>query len=77
MIEESDERPDPDLDDERRRYYRLTALGQRAVRAEALRYADDGGRRAPQAADRQAGPGRAGGRCSREAARTASPTAKP
>jgi DNA-binding PadR family transcriptional regulator len=39
MIEESDERPDPELDDERRRYYRLTALGQRAVRAEALRYA--------------------------------------
>ena len=39
MIEESDQRPDPDLDDERRRYYRLTALGQRAVRAEALRYA--------------------------------------
>ena len=40
MIEESDERPDPDLDDERRRYYRLTGLGQRAVRAEALRYAE-------------------------------------
>jgi DNA-binding PadR family transcriptional regulator len=40
MIEESDERPDPELDDERRRYYRLTALGQRAVRAEALRYAE-------------------------------------
>ena len=40
MIEESDERPDPDLDDERRRYYRLTALGQRAVRAEASRYAE-------------------------------------
>ena len=40
MIEESDERPDPEMDDERRRYYRLTALGQRAVRAEALRYAE-------------------------------------
>ncbi len=40
MIEESDERPDPDLDDERRRYYRLTGLGERAVRAEALRYAE-------------------------------------
>jgi DNA-binding PadR family transcriptional regulator len=38
MIEESDERPDPEMDDERRRYYRLTALGERAVRAEALRY---------------------------------------
>ena len=40
MIEESDQRPDPELDDERRRYYRLTALGQRAVRAEAARYAE-------------------------------------
>jgi len=40
IIEESEERPDPELDDERRRYYRLTALGQRAVRAEALRYAE-------------------------------------
>jgi|ERR1041385_2397114 DNA-binding PadR family transcriptional regulator len=39
MIEESEERPDPQLDDARRRYYRLTALGQRTVRAEALRYA--------------------------------------
>lgn len=38
MIEESDHRPDPELDDERRRYYRLTAVGQRAVRAEARRY---------------------------------------
>jgi len=38
MIEESDERPDPKLDDERRRYYRLTAIGQRTVKAEALRY---------------------------------------
>ncbi len=40
LIEESDERPDPQLDDERRRYYRLTALGQRVVKAEALRYAE-------------------------------------
>ena len=40
MIEESDERPDPELDDERRRYYRLTALGQQVVRAEASRYAE-------------------------------------
>src|SRR6516164_6031045 len=37
LIEEADERPDPALDDERRRYYRMTALGQRAVRAEAQR----------------------------------------
>jgi DNA-binding PadR family transcriptional regulator len=37
LIEESDERPDPDLDDERRRYYRLTALGRGVVEAEAAR----------------------------------------
>ena len=37
LVEESDERPDPTLDDERRRYYRMTALGHRAVRAEAQR----------------------------------------
>ncbi|MCC6190421.1 MAG: helix-turn-helix transcriptional regulator [Anaerolineales bacterium] len=36
-IEESDERPDHDLDDERRRYYRLTDLGGKVVRAEAER----------------------------------------
>ena len=40
LIEESDERPDPQLDDERRRYYRLTGVGEQVVRAEALRYAD-------------------------------------
>jgi len=37
LIEESDERPDPHLDDERRRYYRITQLGRRAARAEAIR----------------------------------------
>lgn len=37
LIEETDERPDPDLDDQRRRYYRLTGLGQRALRMEAER----------------------------------------
>lgn len=36
-IEESDERPDPQLDDERRRYYRLTAVGRKLVQAEAER----------------------------------------
>jgi DNA-binding PadR family transcriptional regulator len=36
LIEESDERPDPALDDQRRRYYRLTALG-RAVAATEVR----------------------------------------
>jgi DNA-binding PadR family transcriptional regulator len=40
LIEESDERPDPALDDERRRYYRLKPLGERAVRAEAQRLAN-------------------------------------
>ena len=39
LVEESDERPDPQLDDERRRYYRITDLGSRAVRAEADRMA--------------------------------------
>ena len=38
-IEESDERPDPALDDERRRYYQLTDFGQKVVRAEAERLA--------------------------------------
>jgi DNA-binding PadR family transcriptional regulator len=37
LIEESGERPDPHLDDERRRYYRITALGRRAAQAEAMR----------------------------------------
>jgi DNA-binding PadR family transcriptional regulator len=37
LIEESDERPDPHLDDERRRYYRITSHGRKAARAEAAR----------------------------------------
>ena len=37
LIEASDERPDPELDDERRRYYRLTNFGQRVAQAEARR----------------------------------------
>ena len=62
MIEESDERPDPDLDDERRRYYRLTGArpASRPGRGAALR--GDGGNGAPQTFDRQASPGGAGGR---------------
>jgi DNA-binding PadR family transcriptional regulator len=36
-IREADERPDPKLDDERRRYYRLTDLGRRAATAEVGR----------------------------------------
>ena len=39
LIEEADERPDPALDDQRRRYYRLTALGQRVGAAEQARLA--------------------------------------
>src|ERR1700754_4590862 len=39
LVEESDERPDPELDDERRRYYRITDFGTRTVRAEAQRLA--------------------------------------
>ena len=37
LVEESDERPDPELDDERRRYYRITTMGLKTVRAEAQR----------------------------------------
>ena len=37
LIEESDERPDPDMDDERRRYYRLTDWGQQVLAAETER----------------------------------------
>ncbi len=36
-IEEVDERPDPHLDDERRRYYRLSGLGERVLRGEVRR----------------------------------------
>lgn len=39
LVEESGERPDPVLDDERRRYYRITGFGERVVRAEASRLA--------------------------------------
>jgi DNA-binding PadR family transcriptional regulator len=37
LIEESDERPDPHLDDERRRYYRITKYGRKVAQAEAAR----------------------------------------
>src|SRR6202046_130991 len=37
LIEESDERPTPELDDPRRRYYRLTSLGKRVLDAECER----------------------------------------
>ncbi len=39
LIAESGERPDPALDDERRRYYRLTGLGRRAAEDEAAHLA--------------------------------------
>ena len=37
LIEETRERPDPDEDDERRRYYRLTRLGRKVAEVEARR----------------------------------------
>jgi len=37
LIEESDERPDPGLDDQRRRYYRLSGLGETVCDAEVTR----------------------------------------
>jgi DNA-binding PadR family transcriptional regulator len=40
LIEEAGARPDPALDDERRRYYRLSELGRRALAVELQRYAE-------------------------------------
>ena len=37
LVEESESRPDTHLDDERRRYYRITPLGRRVAQAEAVR----------------------------------------
>lgn len=37
LISDADQRPDPDLDDERRRYFEITPLGEAVARAEALR----------------------------------------
>ena len=39
LIEESGDRPDPEFDDERRRYYRLTDFGYRVAKAESERLA--------------------------------------
>ena len=38
LIRESDKKVDPDLDDERRVYYKITALGQATLLAELERY---------------------------------------
>jgi DNA-binding PadR family transcriptional regulator len=40
LIEECDEQLDPALDDERRRYYRLTPFGKRVLKAEVARLTD-------------------------------------
>ncbi|HUP25120.1 MAG TPA: PadR family transcriptional regulator [Thermoanaerobaculia bacterium] len=40
LIVESDERPAPELDDERRRYYRITPFGADVARAEAARLSE-------------------------------------
>ena len=40
LIESSDTRPAPELDDSRRRYYRLTTLGRRVLEAECSRLED-------------------------------------
>jgi DNA-binding PadR family transcriptional regulator len=37
LIEESEARPDAHLDDERRRYYRITSYGRKVAQAEAAR----------------------------------------
>ena len=40
LVEESEERPDAELDDARRRYYRLTDFGARVLAGETKRMAD-------------------------------------
>ena len=39
LIIETEERPDPEFDDQRRRYYRITPLGEAVAKAEATRMA--------------------------------------
>lgn len=39
LVEETDERPDPELDDQRRRYYQATGFGVRVLSAETERLA--------------------------------------
>jgi len=40
LIEETGDRPAPEIDDERRRYYRITRRGEAVARAEAARLTD-------------------------------------
>jgi DNA-binding PadR family transcriptional regulator len=40
LIEESEERPDARLDDERRRYYRITSYGRKVAQADAARMSE-------------------------------------
>ena len=40
LIEESEQRPDPEMDDTRRRYYRLTRFGGRVLAAETQRLSE-------------------------------------
>ena len=40
LLAEIDDRPDPEEDDERRRYYRITPFGRNVARAEAQRLID-------------------------------------
>jgi DNA-binding PadR family transcriptional regulator len=40
LVVETSERPAPELDDERRRYYRITPFGMAVARAEARRFKD-------------------------------------
>lgn len=38
LLRESEKRPDPDMDDERRIYYAITGAGRKALEAELSRY---------------------------------------
>ena len=40
LLVETNDRPAPELDDERRRYYRITPFGTKAARAEANRLSE-------------------------------------
>ena len=55
LLVETHERPDPEWDDERRRYYRITSFGRAVAQAEAGRLS----RLVKLARDRGFAPGRA------------------